>query len=272
MNKYQDVLERGYQFDMSLYMGEGWKLFKQGAGSFIGFTVLYFVITFIFQMIPLVSLFSAFISYPLIAGIFIFCRNLGTRREEFGDLFNGFKYFQQIALYLIILLLFFTPIIILVFTVLIPFDLIYDFYTGGYDPQYIIEDIVANIEDNLASILGLYLVIMAGALYITISYSFALPLIVDDKMGFWDAMETSRKVIGKRFFSFLGMFIVLGLLLGIGTTLTCFTGILVAFPYFYCVIFATYDNILNPQSDNLKSQLDSFGEQSEDINTEGRDV
>ena len=67
------------------------------------------------------------------------------------------------------------------------------------------------------------------------------------------------------------MFIVLGILTGLGTVITCGLGILVAIPYIYCVIFAAYDDIIQPQTADLSQQIDDFGQAQKDTNTESED-
>mgnify|MGYP001296924804 CR=1 FL=1 len=46
-----------------------------------------------------------------------------------------------------------------------------------------------------------------------VAYSLALVLVVDKDFGPWEALETSRKAIQKCWFSVLGLWIVLGLIL-----------------------------------------------------------
>ena len=41
---------------------------------------------------------------------------------------------------------------------------------------------------------------------------FALPLVIDRNLPFWDAMELSRKVTSKHFFLMLAFLFVIGLL------------------------------------------------------------
>ena len=64
------------------------------------------------------------------------------------------------------------------------------------------EDFASAMEDNIGSIVLGGIVFFLGGMYIYVSYQFTLPLIVDAKLGFWEAMETSRRVIGKKFFMF----------------------------------------------------------------------
>jgi uncharacterized membrane protein len=65
---------------------------------------------------------------------------------------------------------------------------------------------------GLMIILGLMLLVIPG-IYLMVAYSLALVLLVDKDLGPWEALETSRKAIHKCWFSVLGLWILLGLIL-----------------------------------------------------------
>ena len=277
-NRFQGLIDSGYTFDMGKILGKGWDIFKEGAGSFIGFTLVYFILsigisfalTIMLFFIPGANILGQFINYALLAGIYVFCRNLLNKRDQFGDFFEGFKSFGQIALFLIVITLFMIPVFGLIFAYIFPWELFAQALTGDVDP-YIVEEWSYSLLDNLGNFFLIWLVAMAIYAYIAISYSFTLPLIVDQKFGFWEAMETSRKVIAKRFFNFLGMWIILGILAPIAIVITCGLGIFVVFPYFRTVNFAAYDMIMQPTADTMQSDVEEFGQQDQDINTESED-
>ncbi|MEO1938377.1 MAG: hypothetical protein ABGW85_07055 [Sulfurimonas sp.] len=56
-------------------------------------------------------------------------------------------------------------------------------------------------------VVGFMLLVLPG-IYLAVAYSFVLPLIVDKKLGVWEAMEISRKTITKQWFSFFGLGII----------------------------------------------------------------
>jgi hypothetical protein len=263
--KFKHLTTNGYQFEMGKYISDGWKLFSKGAGSFIGFTVLYFIIIFIVNLLPFVSIVSGFLQTILLAGYVLFCRNLLSNREEFGNFFGGFNQASNLVIYTLLMILVVLPLLIVLFTALIPFELLPTLFSG--DPSEI-REFGERIFFYLTARLPIFFIIFCGFIYITVSYSFAPALIVDAGLSPWTAMETSRRVIGKQFFPFLGMMIILGLLLSIGSLITCLLGALVAIPYYYCVIFCAYDDILKPHADTVVDQIDQFGEQQRDINTE----
>lgn len=61
----------------------------------------------------------------------------------------------------------------------------------------------------IAVVVGLMLLIIPG-IYLAFSYTFALVLVADKDLGIWEAMEVSRKAITKRWFSFAGLLLLLG--------------------------------------------------------------
>jgi len=55
---------------------------------------------------------------------------------------------------------------------------------------------------------GLVLLVLPG-IYLMVAYSLAIPLLVEKNMRLWDALETSRKMVSKRWFSVFGIYLVL---------------------------------------------------------------
>ena len=71
---------------------------------------------------------------------------------------------------------------------------------------------------NLMIVLGLLLFVLPG-IYLMVSYQIALPLAVDKKLSPWQALETSRKVIGHKWFLVLAFDIVATLVIAISAVL-----------------------------------------------------
>lgn len=69
---------------------------------------------------------------------------------------------------------------------------------------------VAGLLTTLLTYVGMFLLIIPG-IYLALAYLMTMPLIADRRMGSWEAMETSRKVVTKRWFKFFGLFLVVGL-------------------------------------------------------------
>ncbi len=259
MKSTDELLTNGYDFNMGKYMGDGWDLFKKGAGSYIGFTIVFFIMVMVLAFIPFVNLLLSVFEYVLLAGIFIYSRNLLNNKGEFSNFFEGFNSFGQIFLYAIVLFLFTMPALVIFIIYLLPEGFMSSAMNGFADAEYMAEELIASFQENMGAIIFLYIAMMLYMMYLYISYSFTLVLIVDRKMKFWDAMELSRKVIAKNFFSFFGMYIVLGILLTLGTIVTCGLGMLIAIPYMNTVIFSAYNNIIGPEEDMMEQKVEEFG-------------
>jgi hypothetical protein len=272
MEKFEQVIRDGYQFDFNGYLKKGWDLFAKGAGSMIGFYIIMIIILLIINFIPFASLASGFfLEAALAGGFFIFVRQMLSEKDNFNQFFEGFNHFGQLAIFVLVRFLFFLPLIVILFTMVFPFELLIDSISGSIDPEYFSEEFLLSFQDNFGFIFIFMLIFLAGTVYIYMSYSLTIPLIVDAKLDFWQAMEVSRRIVGKKFFMFLLLFIVVGILVMLGTLVTCGFGILVAGPYGYCLIFAIYDDILKPQDEDLTQQISDFGVQEKDINTEAED-
>ncbi len=60
--------------------------------------------------------------------------------------------------------------------------------------------------------IGFVLLIIPG-IYLSVSYTFALLLVIEKKMGIWEALETSRKAVTHRWFSLFFFWIILSVIM-----------------------------------------------------------
>ena len=95
------------------------------------------------------------------------------------------------------------------------------------------------------------LLLILPGIYLAVAYILTVPLIIERKLGFWDAMEASRKIVTKRWFSFFGFGLLL-LLINIVGALLCGIGLLVTVPVTYAAIVSAYENIVGL---NLSSEI-----------------
>lgn len=98
-------------------------------------------------------------------------------------------------------------------------------------------------------IIGYLLFILPG-IYLTIAYFMAMPLIVEKNMGVWEALETSRKAITKRWFSMLLFFIVMGLIFMI-SSIPFGIGLIWTFPMCMIAYGIIYRNMFGISSETL---------------------
>jgi hypothetical protein len=95
----------------------------------------------------------------------------------------------------------------------------------------------------LLTTVGFFLCILPG-IYLAVSWVFTIPLVIDKRMGFWEAMELSRKVVTKHWWKMFGFVIVLGLL-GIAGLLVCIVGVFVACAIGQIALLYAYEDIFH---------------------------
>jgi hypothetical protein len=88
MEKFEQVIRDGYQFDFNGYLKKGWDLFAKGAGSMIGFYIIMIIILLIINFIPFASLASGvFLEAAFSWGFFHFCTADVVRKGQFQSVF-----------------------------------------------------------------------------------------------------------------------------------------------------------------------------------------
>jgi hypothetical protein len=115
---------------------------------------------------------------------------------------------------------------------------------SGFGPvlgQLVLLGLVQTILINL----GLVCCILPG-IFLTVSWYFALPLVMDQNMGFWDAMELSRKMVFKHWFLVFAFLLVNGLVSVCGL-IACCLGILVSVPIGFVALMYAYEDIFGQQ-------------------------
>ncbi len=247
-NSVEDAMNNGYNFDIGRYVSEGIEIIKKDIGLFIGYAVVYFLIIVVANFIPFIgSIATTLIGAPLAAGFFIGAhkahRNEGI---EFGDFFKGFDYFAQLLVQSIIVGLVMLVLMIPLFVM---------FGTAIFAVQ---SGTIPDITLGFAGILGV-IVLVIGAIFISISYIFAPHLIVFGNMQAWDAMETSRKIAMKNFFPIFALTLILGLINLVGA-LPCGLGLLFTVPASAAIIYAAFKDVVdldNPDNDD-HNQGDAF--------------
>jgi hypothetical protein len=94
--------------------------------------------------------------------------------------------------------------------------------------------------------LGLALCLIPG-IYLGIAWVFALPLVIDRNLGFWEAMELSRKVVAKNWWMVFALVLLAGLV-GAAGIVACCIGVLFTAPLTYAVLMYAYEDIFGPRT------------------------
>jgi uncharacterized membrane protein len=104
--------------------------------------------------------------------------------------------------------------------------------------------VVAALVMSIFAALGLICIILPG-IYLIVSYSFTYLLIVDRGLGFWEAMETSRKVITRQWWRVLGL-LLLAIPFFLAGLAALIVGIFVALPLITGALVYAYEDLCNP--------------------------
>lgn len=183
---------------------QGWEMFRQNTGEFVGFTLIIFAVLATSSMIDSGStlLFST-VAGSLYAGYGIVAFKLSSGKPfQFNDFFRGFHYFLPLFLFVL------ASIIIIS--------------------------------------IGCALLLVPG-IYLAVGYMFTPFLIIDYRMGFWQAMEISRTIITRHWVSFFGFALALFALNVLGG-LAFGVGLLVTFPVTSCAVAIAYKEIVGLSS------------------------
>jgi len=98
----------------------------------------------------------------------------------------------------------------------------------------------------LLSLLGYLLCILPG-IYLSVAWMFAVPLVIDRRMEFWEAMELSRKVVCKHWFLLFAFVLVLGLVTVCGLVACCI-GLFVSVPIGWVALLYAYEDMFGRQA------------------------
>jgi len=222
----------------------GWETVKDQYWLFVGMCLVGWLIG---SAVPMGILMG-----PMMCGLYLACfKRMRGEPIEFGTLFKGFDYFGPSV---VAMLLHMLPVMAIV----IPAYII--FYVG-----FILSAVAAQGtggEPNPAPMLAVFvmfgifwLVMFVLIIFISIGFTFALPLVVDRKMPGFDAVKMSFKGAIANFWRLLGM-AMLSFLLSLGGILLCYIGVILVFPITYAAVAAAYRQVFGLQDPNeLMSDL-----------------
>jgi uncharacterized membrane protein len=224
------LLQNGYSTDVGGYLSRGWELFKRNIGGFIGFALLLGLINVGFMIV------------------------IGTVDPAAGDpdqppsalasFLNGASTIISIPLQ--------AGFYIVASKLAKQRPTTFGDFFRGFN--YFVQLLLASFVSGIFIVLGFLLLVIPG-IYLAVAYSFVTLLVIERKMDFWQAMETSRKVITKQWFAFFGLGLLMFFINLVGI-IPCGLGLLLTIPFTYCTYTAAYESIFGM---NLSDQgYDSF--------------
>ena len=104
--------------------------------------------------------------------------------------------------------------------------------------------ILATLVLGILISIGFVCLVLPG-IYLAVAWTFTLPLIVDQRLGFGAAMKLSRRTISRHWWKFLGFILVLSLL-NLAGGLLFFIGSLVTIPITLAALATAYEAIFYP--------------------------
>jgi uncharacterized membrane protein len=117
---------------------------------------------------------------------------------------------------------------------------------AGFGPM-IGQLVLLGLVTNLLALIGYALCIIPG-IFLQVAWLFSVPLVIDRRMNFWDAMELSRKMVCKHWFIVFAFLIIYGLV-GLAGVIACCIGILVTIPIGFGAWMYAYETIFSrPQT------------------------
>jgi hypothetical protein len=91
-----------------------------------------------------------------------------------------------------------------------------------------------------------YAFCVVPGIYLSVAWYFALPLVIDRGLNFWDAMQLSRCLVNKHWFIVFAAMLVFGLLSMLGI-IACGIGILATLPIGMIALMYAYETIFGAQ-------------------------
>lgn len=203
----------GFDFSIGECLSEGFEIFKQNVGGFIGFTLLLVGVSMMPAIVTLaggdalgsvVNIVTSIVSIPLGVGFMIVAKKIyHNEAYDFNSFFEGFQLFQPL--------------------------------------------LIASVLVGLAVAVGFILLFIPG-IYLAIAFTWTSPMIVFAGRESVEAMGISRKVVSKNWFKVFGFYIVL-MLVAFAGILAFGIGIFVAIPVIYCASYVAYEKVIGA---NLK--------------------
>ena len=235
-----DVLERDYDLNLGDCLGRAWALVTgPKMGLVVGGVAILLAINFglsMFGQIPFIGLLFALASLvigPALEGgrYGYLLRCLRNEPVEIGNVFDGFRYcFGQLFLGTLVVGL-------LTIAALLPGGI-----AAGVGAFLASQHSAAPVAIALIAV-GAVLMLVP-AIYLSVCWAFTLPLIIDKRLEFWDAMRLSRAVVQKHWWLVFAFLLVSGLVIGCGV-LACFVGLFFTLPLGTAAICYGYETLFS---------------------------
>ncbi len=115
---------------------------------------------------------------------------------------------------------------------------------AGFGPQFG-QLVLGSLCVSFLTTIGFFLCLIPG-FYLSVSWRFTLPAIIDKRLGFQDAMKLSRQTVKGRWWPVFALLLLSGLI-GAAGLLACCVGVLLTMPIAIGAILYAYEDLLGIQ-------------------------
>ena len=219
------ILAADYQIDIGQLLKHSWELLQAHFWPMIGVTLLIWLLIGVCGAVPRIgSLLNLVVAGPLMGGLWIyFLRLLRGQSPGVNEAFSGFgpRFGQLLGAYVATSLL--TLLSAIIGIAAVALGLVF-----GILPV------------PLAVLLAL--VGFLPPIYLSVCWMFTLPLVADQGLDFWPAMELSRRRVSQHWWALL-LLTVVGTLLAILGLILCMVGVLATGPLVMAMMAYAYEEL-----------------------------
>lgn len=247
-NLHETTSTKAFEVNIGSYISQAFNTFGKRPGLFIGALLIFMLINIGMSIIPFIgSILGSFVVQPiLLVGFFVLADKVfHNDNATLSDLFEGFK--KQtgniILANFILLLIIMIPVALFMgfLFALIGTSLL----TAFSAPEQFISTILASSGVTIALA---YVVLLVLIIYISVAYQFGSMFVFFKNFQAWDALEASRTLVSRKFFSFLGLLLVLMLINLLGM-IALVIGLIVTIPVSYIAIYIAFNSIVGSREE-----------------------
>ena len=250
-------LGQDYELDLGGCIARGYGLVKANGGLLIGGVLIYGLIQMAFGMFgkipiigPLFSIANFVMSGAFTGGLFyLFLCVLRDQPASLGDLFAGFRRsFGQLFLGVLVvgLLVVLTMLPFMIVFCVKLFPLVKGVNLAGMSQEESVNFFKSLFSSALLPSAWVLLICSIPATFLSVSWKFTLPLIIDRQLDFGAAMKASWKKVNQHWWQVFGLVVLIDLLNLAGLCLCC-VGLIVTVPIGLAALMYAYETIFGAE-------------------------
>ncbi len=246
----EDRLKSPVTFSLKQTISNGFSHFGNNAGAYVGYTFVYGLIILVASgigsAIPLNIggyIVKIMLSNALVMGYALYCHNyVVNQTTDFGIFFSAFRtnYTQLVVANgaLMLILGIASALLILPYSqeIVVSYEAVIN---RTMDPEDFFEELTAIFSAHAGAIIGYFVI----ATVIQILYLLTNYFIVFFDFGFWEALEASRILMSKVFFKAILLFVVMSLILILGSIVTLGLGAIILYPAVMLMTYSLFEQI-----------------------------